>query len=306
MIKLIEKIVYFKPSFTLRIIAGLIAFALIMAACLLAGVIDASSNGLAKRDEAWAARGIEQGAKVYYTYCAGCHGADGRGIDGKGPAVSSQTFLGKVDENGVQVTASERMKDLKWQGSVQQYIEAVTASGIPPSGAFDEIHAQWSNRYGGPLRDDETKNVATFIMNWAKAPITDGTIINAPKPGAGAAPKATAVPLTAAQEAGKQVYLKAGCTACHSIKGLAGGGAIGPNLTNVATNAEAHLKDPTYKGAAKTATEYIHESVVDPAKYVVPQCPSGPCLAGVMPATFGTSLKPEEITQLVDYLMTLK
>jgi mono/diheme cytochrome c family protein len=198
------------------------------------------------------------------------------------------------------------MKDLKWQGSVGQYVQAVTASGIPPTGAFDEVHAAWSNRYGGPLRDDEIQNVAAYILNWAKSPITDGAIIDAPKPGAGAAPKATAVPLTAAQEAGKQVYLKAGCAACHSIKGMAGGGAIGPNLSNVATNAETRIKDAGYTGAAKTAADYIKESVLEPAKYLVPQCPSGPCPAGVMPATFGTTLKPEEITQLVDYLSTLK
>lgn len=304
--KLIEKILYFKPSFTLRALTGLVAFALIMAACMLAGITDASANGLAKRDEAWAARNMEQGAKVYYGYCAGCHGVDGRGAEGKGPAVSSLAFLGKVDENGLQVTASERMKELKWQGSVQQYIEAVTASGIPPSGAFDEIHAQWSNRYSGPLRDDEIKNVAAFIMNWAKAPMTDGNIVAAPKPGAGAAPKATAVPLTAAQEAGKQVYLKNGCTACHSIKGMAGGGNIGPNLSAIATLAETRIKDAGYKGTAKTGADYLHESVVSPAAYLVPQCPTGACLAGVMPATFGTTLKPEELTQLLDYLSALK
>lgn len=304
--KLIEKILYFKPSFTLRALTGLVAFALIMAACMLAGITDASATGLTKRDEAWTARNIEQGAKVYYGYCAGCHGADGRGVEFKGPALSSQTFLGKVDENGLQVTASERMKDLKWQGSVQQYIEAVTASGIPPSGAFDEVHAQWSNRYSGPLRDDEIKNVAAFIMNWAKDPMTDGKIIAAPKPGAGAAPKPTAVPLTAAQEAGKQVYLKNGCNACHSIRGQGLQGNIGPSLNNIATAAEARLKEAGYKGSAKTAAEYVHESVVSPAAYLVPQCPTGACPAGVMPATFGTTLKPEEVTQLVDYLMTLK
>lgn len=302
--KLIEKIVYFRPGFTLRILTGLAAVVLMAVSCVLVGIAD-GARGLTERDEEWAGRKIQDGARVYVEYCSGCHGLDGRGVEFKGPALATEAFLGKTREDGSVEVASERMKDLKWQSNVRAYIEAVTAAGIPSTGAFDEVHAAWSNQYGGPLRPDEIQNVALFIYNWAKAPVTGGTIIEAPKPGA-AAGRPTPVPLTPAQEAGRQVYLKSGCNACHAVRGQGLQGNIGPSLNQLATVAATRIADANYKGQAKSATEYIRESIINPNGFVVAQCPLGPCPAGVMLQTYEQQLKPEELTGLVDYLSTLK
>ncbi len=57
---------------------------------------------------------------------------------------------------------------------------------------------------------------------------------------------------------------KGTCTLCHNpVSGRA------PLLDKVGAIAEERLKDPRYKGKAKTGEEYIHESMVDPSAYVV-------------------------------------
>lgn len=53
------------------------------------------------------------------------------------------------------------------------------------------------------------------------------------------------------------------CTLCHRPHGSA------PNLKNVGIRAEKRLKDPRYKGWAKTGEEYLRESMKDPSAFVV-------------------------------------
>ncbi len=98
---------------------------------------------------------------------------------------------------------------------------------------------------------------------------------------------------------GRQVYDKEGCSSCHSINGQ--GGTTGPEHTHIATEAAERIKDPNYKGQATDAAGYIRESIVTPSAYVVPNYPDH-----VMPATFGQQLSPQELDDLVTYLMTLK
>lgn len=94
------------------------------------------------------------------------------------------------------------------------------------------------------------------------------------------------------------------CSTCHQLK--AGVDQPGPSLAGLAQRAQKRIKDPAYKGKAKDAKAYIRESILDPNAYVVP----GPTYAAggksLMPATYGQTLKPEQVNQLVDYLMTLK
>jgi len=56
---------------------------------------------------------------------------------------------------------------------------------------------------------------------------------------------------------------KGTCTLCHNSLGRA------PMLSELASNTPARLADARYKGEAKTAEEYIHESMVHPSAYVV-------------------------------------
>jgi hypothetical protein len=67
------------------------------------------------------------------------------------------------------------------------------------------------------------------------------------------------------------------------------------------TNAPKRIKDPAYKGAAKSVREYITESVISPSAYVVPTFPDGQ-----MPKDFGMKLSAGALNKIVDYLSNLE
>lgn len=85
------------------------------------------------------------------------------------------------------------------------------------------------------------------------------------------------------------------------------GGQVGPNLGNIATEAARIIKLPDYKGRATDPAGYIRESILDPNAYIVPgdvyHTADG---QSVMPKDFGTTLTPQQIDDLVAYLLTLK
>ncbi len=98
-----------------------------------------------------------------------------------------------------------------------------------------------------------------------------------------------------------QIFAKAQCVSCHTIPGIPGAtGTIGPKLEE-GTTAPQRIKDPAYKGTAKSATEYIMESIVDPSAYVVKPFPDK-----TMPAIFGQKLSAGALKKIVDYLSQVK
>ena len=99
---------------------------------------------------------------------------------------------------------------------------------------------------------------------------------------------------------------KGGCSACHVIPGVPGAvGVIGPDLSSISAIAVEHIADGSYPGKAKTAEEFILESVTNPEAYLSQYCPAGMCQPGLMPATLKDTLTSEEINLIVGYLATL-
>ena len=89
---------------------------------------------------------------------------------------------------------------------------------------------------------------------------------------------------------------KSGCPACHTIPNIPGAvGQIGPNLSNIGV--DGATRRPGY-----TAEEYIRESIQNPSAFTAPNCPTGPCPAGVMPQI---TLSNDELETLVKYLSNL-
>ena len=77
-----------------------------------------------------------------------------------------------------------------------------------------------------------------------------------------------------------------GCPLCHTIPGVEGAvGELGPKL-HEKSNALQRIKDPKYKGSAKTIREYVRESILDPGAFVVFNEAEGePFPDGLMPTT---------------------
>jgi cytochrome c2 len=98
-----------------------------------------------------------------------------------------------------------------------------------------------------------------------------------------------------------KLFMKAGCPACHTIPGIEGAtGKVGPLLME-GSNAPLRIKDPDYKGKAKSPKEYITESILEPSAYVVKDFPDNQ-----MPKDFGVRLTGGALNKIVDYLAKLK
>ncbi|MBI5179954.1 MAG: c-type cytochrome [Nitrospirae bacterium] len=104
---------------------------------------------------------------------------------------------------------------------------------------------------------------------------------------------------------GRKIFEGKGtCTLCHNPV-LAG---RAPNITQMHATSEQRLKDPRYKGKAKTGEEYLRESMMEPSAFVV----AGFGKAGTndtespMPqiSSGAIGLKPAEINAVIAYLQT--
>jgi hypothetical protein len=94
-----------------------------------------------------------------------------------------------------------------------------------------------------------------------------------------------------------------GCPLCHTIPGIEGAvGELGPKL-HEKINAPNRIKDPNYKGKAKTGRDYVRESILNPNAYIVFNEAEGePFPEGVMPADFANKISVSGLDKLVDFI----
>ena len=87
--------------------------------------------------------------------------------------------------------------------------------------------------------------------------------------------------------AGKTLYESNGCAGCHTFKPAGSTGKVGPDLDNLAADAQ--------KANQGSLEQYTAESIKNPGAYVVPGFQNG-----VMPAF--TSLSDKQLADLVAFL----
>ncbi|HKO31064.1 MAG TPA: hypothetical protein VJU54_07985 [Nitrospiraceae bacterium] len=105
------------------------------------------------------------------------------------------------------------------------------------------------------------------------------------------------VPLVTGDEPITEIFTRAGCSVCHIVPGISGAdGRVGPPLV-LGTTGPARLADPTYRGRAKTVHEYVIESVIEPAVFVVPGYP-----VSTMPTWYGAKLSALALERIALYL----
>ena len=93
-------------------------------------------------------------------------------------------------------------------------------------------------------------------------------------------------------DAGQAAFTTAGCVACHSLEPDVK--IVGPSQAGIAARAAA--RKPGY-----SAEVYLYESITRPNIYLVEGFQPD-----LMPKTFKETLKPQEIADLIAFLMTLK
>lgn len=96
--------------------------------------------------------------------------------------------------------------------------------------------------------------------------------------------------------AGRVLFGRNGCSACHALADAGAIGIVGPGLDALADPASAHA---SMHGTDLRA--YVEQSIVDPSAVVVEGYNDG-----LMPKDFGTRIPAGELAILVDYLLAQK
>lgn len=69
---------------------------------------------------------------------------------------------------------------------------------------------------------------------------------------------------------GMRIYREQFCGACHAFAAAGTGGTFGPPHDGMREVAEQRLRDPRYRGSAKSAEDYVRESIRDADAWLVP------------------------------------
>jgi len=262
----------------------------------------------------WDGRSIEKGAELFANNCSNCHGVDGKGLPGVAPALHSKYFF------------TQRTADLGWAGSQADYVELTLLAGRPSKVGtqWAQMMPTWSNRVGGPMRDDQILQLVNFVMNW-EADALEQTAEEDPwqcfrgaptKPQAGKEPEVLGIKTCAtdgtstlpgepvvvatpeAETAGPRepqvLFAAMACAGCHDLsqeQTETNRGPIAPYLGNLYQTAAT-------KVPGEDAATYVHNSIVNPNEFVNPGY-----TAGIMPQNFGEQMSEEEIQGLVNWLL---
>jgi mono/diheme cytochrome c family protein len=162
----------------------------VMGACLLASLLL-----ILFTTAAWAQEGdIIRGAEVFDANCAVCHGAEGQGrvgvnLSNDWPAIDPTAFTRAVIEQGVSGT----------------------------------VMTPWSQRYGGPLNDQQIEDVVAFVTS-----LSGGRSPMAPTSTPRAVTPVPTVPGATGNATNGVLLFSANCAMCH---GEDGQGRAGASLT---------------------------------------------------------------------------
>jgi mono/diheme cytochrome c family protein len=250
-------------------------------------------NRMQAADRGYAAQAIETGALEYENLCRPCHGPQGLGTPLAPPINTASLFDGS------------RLQAVAFSGTVEDYVRGTISAGrpVPSAGAdYPQRMPTWSQRFGGPLRDDQIDALVAFIMNWEDRALAGGGAVPGTTPG---------------QEVGSDITIKLpegnaddgkslsegvlGCSACHVLSAAGPAWMASGGTPGIGARAETRLGEEGYAGAATTAEQYLLESIVDPNVHLVEGF-----AAGIMPTNFGTRMSAQDAADLIAYMLTLR
>jgi mono/diheme cytochrome c family protein len=239
-------------------------------------------------------RTVEVGAELFDNNCKGCHGPQGEGTVGLCPPLNDKNFF------------NNRLKEVGWAGSLEDYIVATVSSGrlastrpeLYPGNGKPAMPA-WSDHYGGPLRDDQIRSIATFIMNWqSTAPDRQAAVptLSGPPVGTDTSKQLPAGDATK----GQALAATQGCLGCHVATTTGPAWMASGDTPGIGTRAAERFTQPDYTGNATSPEQYLFESIVTPDAFIVEG------YQPIMPKTFGASMTDQDVADLIAYLLTLK
>ena len=245
---------------------------------------------------------LTRGARDYEQYCSGCHGLTGEGgVANAAPQINNlPNTLGDRLEGPTGIIAK--------YGTVRNFVEATISSGVRGTAM-----PRWSARLGGPLRDDQIKDIAAYIQNWW-GPQNGQPNISGDAAEMAVTFKATAQAAALANASANtpaglgQVIFAGNCASCHQVTdkdsgvpapGL--GGLFGPD----GTAAFGKILPNGKPVDAPNFLEWVKKGgAAFAAQEVKPAAGHGPYILAAMPA-FEAILKEEDINNLLAYISTL-
>lgn len=222
---------------------------------------------------------IEFGAAIYEQNCTRCHGSHAQGIAGLAPCLRCEEFF------------TTRLDEVGWEGSLEDYVVSVVTIGrqvstrpaLYPGGGIPAMPT-WSEQFDGPFREDQIRAVAAFITNYESWALNPGLVPT---------PVGLVVDPSDPTSLGRVVFIQSGCIACHTVSGVSDS-VVGPPLDGLASRAGETV-------AGLSAEEYIRQSVLEPNAFVVEGFAEG-----IMLGTFEESIAPEDLENLIAFLLTLE
>ena len=231
------------------------------------------------REAEQVAAAIEGGAALFESNCSSCHGNQGLGIPGVAPALNEASFF------------NDRLLEVGWSGTLEDYIISTVSAGRLVStrpnlyvGSGVPAMPSWALEFGGPLRPDQIRDLAAYILNFEKTAVEGVVVEVLPTP----AP-AEDTP----ENRGLASYNERGCGACHQIPGVSEG-VVGPGLGNIGEIAETREE-------GVSAEEYLRASIYAPNAFIVDGYNEG-----LMPQNFQELISEPELEDLIAYLLSLQ
>ncbi len=284
-----------------RVVLGTLFF---LGIILLVGWVAINEEGrMAEFTTQYESRSVERGATIFESNCSTCHGTNGQGIPGRAPSLRNPRLF-----NG------ERMAEMGWTGTLDDYVANAVAGGRPNSGSYwnGNVMPTWGQEFGGPLRPDQVRDVARFVMNWRTEALDEE---NPPMvlqdfilPGVEAAggeaagtepvggPDLASLPEGSISD-GSQLYQQLGCTGCHL------GGAIAPATEGTFARVQDRIaSEASLEGYSPE--QYILESILNPNAFIVADNPSyvAPDGSSLMPKNYAELIQDQGLADLIAYL----
>lgn len=285
-----------------RALFGTLAFLVTLVAGIYIGVNE--QRRMETYDAQYNARSIQRGAGLFFDNCRPCHGPNGEGIAGVAPALNNPDLF-----NG------NRVSEVGFAGSVEDFVQLTIAAGRPVrTGDWPQPMPTWSQAYGGPLRQDQVRDLTRFVMNWgcaydeeAECYDPDFSTAGLPTP----APTQEAVefePVCAAEgqdctpvaelpagdaARGEALFMGTepapdgstlGCSGCHTLDGSV---VVGPSMQGISERVP---------DGYDSLEAFIHESITNPGAYLREG------FADAMPKTFGVRLDDQSLADLIAFV----
>jgi mono/diheme cytochrome c family protein len=240
------------------------------------------------------ARAVEEGAALFEAQCSRCHGTQGLGIPGLCPPLNDRYFF------------DQRLKDINWSGTLEDYIVATASSGRLVStrpqnfpGEGTPAMPSFGDSFGGPLRQDQIRSIAAFVTNWEST----ATLVEVPQAPAGPTVGTDITKQLPEGDStrGEALANKLACTACHIAAPTGPAWLASGTEPGIGTRASTRYTQADYQGKAQSPEQYLFESIVQPGAYVVSGFPEN-----LMPPNYGNQLTDQDLADLIAYLLSLK